>query len=67
MESRGYIFEAVANDYFDDSWHHFALVVRRRGNVTSFIDGEPQNENENSIMGGIAGATCIWVFESGII
>jgi hypothetical protein len=55
VASRGYVFEAVSNDYFDDSWHHFALVVRRRGNVTSYIDGEPQNEKENSIMGGIAG------------
>jgi hypothetical protein len=55
VASRGYIFEAVTTNYFDNSWHHFALVVRRRGNVTSYVDGELQNEKENSIMGGIAG------------
>ncbi len=56
VQSKGNVFEAVSNDYFDNSWHHFALVVRRRGNVTAFIDGQPQNEKENSIIGGIAGA-----------
>ena len=56
VSSQGNLFEAVTNDYFDNSWHHFALVVRRRGNVTALIDGEPQNERENTILGGIAGA-----------
>ena len=53
--SQGNKIEVVTNDYFDNSWHHFALVVRRRGNVTSFIDGQPQHEKENTIVGGIAG------------
>jgi hypothetical protein len=55
VNSKGYSFEAVPNDYFDNSWHHFALVLRRRGNVTSYIDGQVQNERENTILGGIAG------------
>jgi len=55
VESRGYQFNAVTSDFLDNSWHHFALVVRRRGNVASFIDGNPQNERENTILGGIAG------------
>lgn len=55
VNSKGYSFMAVPNDYFDNSWHHFALVLRRRGNVTSYIDGEVQNERENTILGGIAG------------
>lgn len=55
VASKGNVFEAVTTNYFDNSWHHFALVVRRRGNVTAFIDGQPQNEKPNTIMGGIAG------------
>lgn len=56
VNSRGYTFMAVPNDYFDDSWHHFALVLRRRGNITAYVDGEVQNERENTILGGIAGS-----------
>ncbi len=56
VASKGNVFEAVSNDYFDNNWHHLALVVRRRGNATAFIDGEPQNEKENSVLGGISGA-----------
>jgi hypothetical protein len=55
VASKGNIFQATTNNYFDNSWHHFALVVRRNGNVVSFIDGEAQNEKENSVVGGIAG------------
>lgn len=55
ISSKGNTIEAVSNDYFDNSWHHFAMVVRRRGNVTTFIDGQAQLEKENTIVGGIAG------------
>ncbi len=54
--SKGNIFEATSNNYFDNNWHHFALVVRRSGNVTSYIDGEAQNEKENTVVAGIAGS-----------
>jgi len=52
--SKGNTFEATSNNYFDNSWHHFALVVNRRGNVISLIDGKVQNENQNTVVGGIA-------------
>ncbi|MDP3912233.1 MAG: LamG-like jellyroll fold domain-containing protein [Bacteroidota bacterium] len=55
VSSQGKKIEVVTTDYFDNSWHHFAMVVRRRGNLTSFIDGQPQHEKENTIVGGIAG------------
>ncbi len=55
VSSKGNLFEASTNNYFNNSWHHFALVVRRSGNVTSYIDGEVQNERENSLAGGLAG------------
>ena len=53
VASKGNVFEATSNNYFDNSWHHFALVVNRRGNVISLIDGKVQNENQNTIVGGI--------------
>jgi hypothetical protein len=55
VAGKGYFYEAASNNYFDNSWHHFALVVRRSGNAISLIDGEPQNEKENTVLGGIAG------------
>jgi hypothetical protein len=39
VASKGYSFEASATNVCDNQWHHFALVVRRRGNATSLIDG----------------------------
>ncbi|MGE0021574.1 MAG: LamG-like jellyroll fold domain-containing protein [Draconibacterium sp.] len=57
--SKGNVFEAVANDYFDNTWHHFALVVRRRGNISAYIDGQQQNEKPNTIAGGIAGGKMV--------
>ncbi|MBV5315260.1 MAG: hypothetical protein JZU47_18295 [Prolixibacteraceae bacterium] len=55
INSNGNVFEAVTTDYFDNTWHHFALVVKRRGNVASYVDGNLQNEKENSFVGGVAG------------
>ena len=54
VKSKGNLFEAASNDYFDNSWHHFALVVRRMGNAISYIDGQAQNETGNSVLGGIS-------------
>lgn len=59
VNSKGHSFEAVSTDYFDNTWHHFALVVRRMGNVIAYIDGEPQSEKENSQLGGIAGGNMV--------
>ena len=59
VASKGNIFEAVSNDYFDNTWHHFALVVRRRGNISAYVDGQTQNEKPNNIAGGIAGGKMV--------
>jgi hypothetical protein len=55
VASKGNVYEAASNNYFDEAWHHFALVVRRSGNVISYVDGIAQNERENTILGGISG------------
>jgi hypothetical protein len=36
-------FIAVSQDFADDNWHHFALVVDRIANATAYIDGVQQN------------------------
>ncbi len=49
------VFEAVSEDYFDDQWHHFAMVLNRIGNLTTFIDGRQQNITNASPYGGFQG------------
>ncbi|GAB5550524.1 MAG: hypothetical protein Sapg2KO_01150 [Saprospiraceae bacterium] len=39
----GINFEAVSNDYFDGQWHHFALVMRRDGSISGYINGNLEN------------------------
>ncbi|MGB1017673.1 MAG: LamG-like jellyroll fold domain-containing protein [Chitinophagales bacterium] len=39
----GLDFIATNNDYFDGEWHHFALVLNRQANLTSYIDGNLEN------------------------
>jgi len=50
------VFDAVTNNYFDNSWHHFALVVSRIGNTYSYIDGNLQNTTTSSSWLGFGGA-----------
>lgn len=35
-------FVVTNSNYLDDQWHHFALVLNRRGNITSYIDGKQE-------------------------
>ncbi len=43
VSSNGNIFNAVTNNYFDNQWHHFALVVDRSSNAKAYIDATLQN------------------------
>lgn len=38
----GYDFVATNKNFFDGQWHHFALVMQRTANLTSYIDGNLQ-------------------------
>ncbi len=40
---KGYDFVATTNNFFDGTWHHFALVMNRNGNLSSYIDGNLEN------------------------
>lgn len=47
-------FIASNTNYFDNQWHHFALVVNRQTNIVCFIDGNQQNTME-SLSSGFSG------------
>jgi hypothetical protein len=53
------MFKATEKNYFDNQWHHFALVVNRSLNTVCFIDGNQQNSVETSGVGfsGFGGAS----------
>jgi len=47
-----FAFKAVQNNFADDRWHHFALVVNRLANTTAYIDGNQQkNHGKYKYMG----------------
>ncbi|BDD06599.1 LamG domain-containing protein [Aureibacter tunicatorum] len=60
VNTNGNAWNAVTNDYFDDKWHHFALIVDRRANAKAYIDGQLQNQIDASEVGGLAGAE-FWI------
>lgn len=52
------VFDASINNFFDNQWHHFALVVNRLTNTVCFVDGNQQNSTETQTLGftGFGGA-----------
>jgi len=40
---KGLDFVATNTNYFDGTWHHFALVMQRSANLSCYIDGNLQN------------------------
>lgn len=42
----GMDFIATSQDYFDGSWHHFALVFQRAGNLSAYVDGQLENSTQ---------------------
>lgn len=52
----GLTFNAVDSLFFDNDWHHFALVVNRLGNMNAFVDGNLQNKMSSAAWKDFAGA-----------
>lgn len=46
----------VEDNYFDNFWHHFALVVQRNGNTRVYIDGEMQISEPSTEWVGFGGS-----------
>ncbi|TXC78673.1 LamG domain-containing protein [Luteibaculum oceani] len=42
-------------DLLDDTWHHFALVLRRKGNASIYVNGELSGFKHSSSFGGLKG------------
>ncbi|MEQ9301761.1 MAG: LamG-like jellyroll fold domain-containing protein, partial [Cyclobacteriaceae bacterium] len=50
----------AAEDYLDDDWHHIAVGLKRKGNLSIYVDGELlANESANSY-GGVSGVN-MWI------
>ncbi len=58
------VFDAATTDYFDDEWHHFALVVNRIGNTFSYVDGNLQYSTTSENWLGLGGAK-FWIASRG--
>lgn len=46
VRHKGIDFVATNTNYFDGSWHHFALVLQRSGNLSAYVDGNLQNATQ---------------------
>lgn len=46
---------AVSKDFFDNKWHHVALVVKRLSNTTLFVDGNQEAFTPSAVFGGFSG------------
>lgn len=53
---KGLDFVATTTNYFDNKWHHFALVMNRSANLSAYIDGNLQNSVQGINFNNLAGA-----------
>ena len=53
---KGLDFVASTTNYYDGSWHHFALVMQRTGNLSAYVDGNLQNSIQGISFNNLAGA-----------
>ena len=53
---KGTDFVATNTNNFDGNWHHFALIMNRSGNLSSYIDGNLQNSVQGLSFNNLSGA-----------
>ncbi len=46
----------MAKDFFDNNWHHVAVVLKRIANTTVFVDGNQEAFTSSGNIGGFTGA-----------
>ena len=56
VRHNGLDFVATNNNYFDGAWHHFALVLQRSGNLSAYVDGNPENSTQALPFGQLGGS-----------
>lgn len=52
----GKSFAISGKDYLNNQWHHFALSVNRRGNMTVYLDGKSKLSQSSGLVTGMGGA-----------
>lgn len=52
----GLDFVASSTNFFDGSWHHFALVMNRSANLSTYVDGNLKNSVQGINFNNLAGA-----------
>ena len=57
LKAEGNIYPFGSQEVNDDEWHHIAMVVRRNGNLSMFIDGNRVASAANSELGGFSGSS----------
>lgn len=60
----GLVFDAVSNNYFDNTWHHFAFSLNRKGNAYAYIDGQLQSSASGKTWAGM-GSARFWLGSRG--
>ena len=60
VSNNGKFLKADNEGYFDNNWHHLALVVSRLGNTTVYIDGDEKNSIESEGFNSFGGPK-FWV------
>jgi hypothetical protein len=58
------VFDAVSNNYFDNTWHHFAFSLNRKGNAYAYVDGQLQNSVSGKTWTGM-GSARFWIGSRG--
>jgi hypothetical protein len=53
---KGLDFVATSTNYFDNKWHHFALVMQRSTNLSAYVDGNLQNAVQGVSFNNLSGA-----------
>ncbi len=60
VKNNAEVFQASNKSYFDGQWHHFALVMRRSSNMSSYIDGNLEASVQSAVFEEFSGSK-IWI------
>lgn len=56
VRHKGLDFVATNSNFFDGKWHHFALIMNRSANLSSYVDGNLQNSVQGLSFNNLSGA-----------
>jgi len=64
IRQNGIVFPAIGEDILDDTWHHIAVVTRRRANINVYLDGQLQDSRRTEAFDEFSGPK-IWIGSRG--